>query len=127
MDTVWVSAYAVVWVIWFVLFGMQRATLLASRKAGYEWRGGGELLLPKWYPITWIVIVGRWALLGAMAVLWSWKVALALLVVSFILSSILPIPYGMYRPIFQRRVNEVTNYEPDVGFELQRMLDGAPR
>jgi hypothetical protein len=58
MET-WLSAFGVIWIANFALFGMQRATLLISRKAGIEWEGGGELLLPGWYPLTWVVRIGK--------------------------------------------------------------------
>lgn len=126
MEAAWLSAYAVIWVIHFSLFGMQRATLLISRSAGIEWRGGGELLLPGWYPVTWLVIVGQWTLLIAMAVFWNWKFALGFAIGGYVLSVVVPIPYRAYKGIFHRRVKELMRQDPEVATQLQEMLEGAP-
>lgn len=126
MEAAWLSAFAVIWIVHFALFGMQRATLLISRSAGIEWRGGGELLLPRWYPLTWIVIVGKWCLLVVMAIFWDWKFALGLAVGGYVLSVIVPIPYQIYKGIFRRRVGELMRQDPEVASQLQHMLEGAP-
>ena len=126
METAWLSVYAVVWIVHFALFGMQRAALLISRKAGIEWRGGGELLLPRWYPVTWLVIIGQWVLLIAMAIFWDWKFALGLAVGGYLLSVVVPIPYQAYKGIFRRRVKELESEDPEIATQLQQMLEGAP-
>lgn len=126
MRAAWLSAFAIIWIVHFALFGMQRATLLISRKAGIEWPGGGELLLPSWYPVTWLVIVAKWALLIAMAVFWSWKFALGLAIGGYVLSVVAPIPYRAYMGIFRRRVRELMRQDPEVARRLQDMLEGAP-
>jgi len=105
---------------------MQRATLLISRNAGVEWKGGGELLLPSWYPLTWFVILLRWGILLAMAVFWSWQFALAVAVVGAVLTTVLPIPYAAYKGIFRRRVHELTLRNPIVGVQLEQMLERVP-
>ncbi len=126
LEAAWLSAFAVVWIVHFALFGMQRATLLISRTAGIEWRGGGELLLPSWYPVTWLVIVGKWGLLVTMAIFWDWKFAVGLAVGGYVLSVVVPIPYQAYKGIFRRRVEELIRQDPEVGMELRQMLEGAP-
>ena len=126
MEATWLSAYVVVWIIHFALFGMQRATLLNSRNAGIEWRGGGKLLLPRWYPVTWLVIIGQWALLIAMAVFWDWKIALGLAIGGYVLSVVVPIPYQVYKGIFRRRVKELMRQDPQVATQLLQMLEGTP-
>ncbi len=123
---VWLIAFAVIWIINFALFSMQRATLLISRKAGFEWRGGGELLLPSWYPVTWVVIISKWCLLIAMAIYFDWKYAIGLAVGGYLLSVVLPIPYSAYKGVFRRRVNQLMNQDPTVAAQLQKMLDEAP-
>jgi len=107
------------------LFGMQRATLLISRKAGVEWRGGGELLLPSWYPVTWLIIIGKWVLLIAIAVFWDWRFALGLAIGGYVLSVVIPIPYGAYKGIFRRRVEQLMSQDPEVATQVQQMLDAA--
>lgn len=122
----WLIAFAGIWILNFALFGMQRATLLISRKSGFEWRGRGELLLPSWYPITWVVIIGKWCLLVAMAIFSDWRYALGLAVGGYLLSVVLPIPYSAYMGVFRKRVNQLMYKDPDVATQLQKMLDEAP-
>ena len=122
----WVLSYAGVWVVYFLLFGMQRATLLISRNAGFEWRGGGELLLPTWYPVTWLAIIAHWGLLGAMVFFWDWRYALGVGFAGYVLSVVLPIPYSMYMPIFRNRANQISEVDRDIGGALKAMLDDAP-
>jgi len=125
MEMKWLAPFGVIYSVEFVLYGMQRASLLISRNAGFQWRGGGELLLPGWYPITWLFILGKWGLLLAMAILWNWKVALGLAVASFIGSVVIPIPYGLYKGVFQRRVDQLMFLDPMVATQLREMLDKA--
>lgn len=122
----WLVAFGVIWIVEFVLFGMQRATVLISRKAGIEWRGGGELLLPRWYPVTWVLIIAKWGLLIAMAIFWDWRYALGSAIGGYLLSVVLPIPYGAYKGTFRKRVNQLRRKDPYVAIQLQQMLDGAP-
>lgn len=126
MEANWLIAFGIVWLIHLVLFGMQRATLLISRNAGIEWRGGGELLLPSWYPVTWLVIVGKWGLLLAMVIFWDWKVALGLAIGGYIGTVVIPIPYGAYKRIFRRRVERLMHQDPMIATQLREMLDSAP-
>lgn len=122
----WATAFVLIWLVEFVLFGMQRASLLISRKAGYLWKGGGQYLLPRWYRITWIVIGGKWVLLIAMAIVLDWKLALGLAVCSYLLSLMLPIPYGAYKGIFRKRVSEIRRVDPDLANTLQQWVNNAP-
>jgi len=123
---IWFVAFGVLWAIKFVLFGMQRATLLISRKAGVKWKGGGELLLPSWYPITWVIIIGKWGLLIAMAIFWNWRFALGLAIGGYLLGIVVPIPYKAYKGVFRKRVNQLIHQDPTVAIQLQQMLDDAP-
>lgn len=126
MEANWLILFWSVWLAEFVLFGMQRATLLISRKAGIAWSGGGELLSPSWYPATWLVIIGKWVLLVAMAIFWNWKIALGLAIGGFILSVVVPVPYEIYKSVFRRRVSQLMQRDPLVATQLQKMLDSAP-
>ena len=126
MEIKWLIAFGVLWFIHLALLGMQRATLLISRNAGVEWRGGGELLLPRWYPVTWIVIIGKWGLLLAMAILWDWKVALGLAIAGYIVSIVIPIPYRAYKEIFRRRVDQLMQQDPTLASQLREILESAP-
>lgn len=122
----WLTIYCVVWIVKFALFGMQRASLLISRNAGIEWHGGGKLLLPTWYPLSWLVIIASWGLLIAIALFWSWKLAIALWIGSYLLGIIVPIPYSAYKGVFQRRIDQVMHQNPVIGIQLKEMLDNSP-
>lgn len=122
----WLITYAIIWAVEFYLFGMQRATLLISRKSGVEWRGGGELLLPKWYPASWAIIVGKWVLLALIALRGHWKMALALAAVGYLASIALPIPYQIYKKTFRRRIKQLESREPIRATQLRQLLDNAP-
>jgi len=122
----WLIAFGIVWFTEFLLFRMQRATLLISRRAGFYWKGGGELLLPSWYPLTWLVIFGKWGLLVAMAAFLDWRIAVVLGVGGFFLSTLLPLPYSVYKGIFQARIRQLAEMDRDLAAVLQRMLDNAP-
>lgn len=123
---IWIFIFAIIWMFNFLLFGMQRGTLLISRNAGIEWKGGGELLLPKWYPITWIFIISKWGFLLAMAYYADWKYALGLAIISFFLTMIVPIPYRLYKGIYRQNVTSIMQKDPILGIRLKIMLDGAP-
>jgi hypothetical protein len=122
----WLVSFGIIWITEFVLFGMQRATLLISREAGIEWRGGGELLLPRWYPVTWVIRVCKWGLLLAMVVYWDWRYTLGLAIGGYFLSIVLPIPYRAYKGVFRKRVNQLMQQDSNVAIQLQKMLDEAP-
>jgi len=126
MQAQWFIAFGLVWLVHLALFGMQRATLLISQNAGVQWKRGGELLLPRWYPVTWLVIVGKWGLLVAMAILWDWKIALGLAIGGYILSVVTPIPFRVYKGVFRQRVNQLMHQDPVLATQLREMLDSAP-
>ncbi len=127
MEIKWLIAYGFTWLVEFALFGMQRATLLISRRAGIHWKGGGQLLLPSWYPATWIAIIGKWGILLAMAILLDWKIALGLAIVGYILGVVIPIPYSLYKGIFRKRaVYYFLHKDRIIGQRLLNMLDNAP-
>ncbi len=120
---IWVIAFIVVWIIEFALFGMQRATLLISRRAGIEWRGGGELLLPRWFPASWCVIISKWCLLIAMAILWDWRYSIGLAIGGYIFSVVLPIPYSAYNGVFRKRIDELTHQAPYMAMQLKEVFE----
>ena len=121
-----ILTFLVFWIIKFYLFGMQRATLRISRHHNVEWRGFGELLLPKWYKISWIFIYGNYVVLMLIAIIIDWKIALILAFFSWVLSSVLPIPYRfLYRKVFRKRTDEIIVLEPQIGRALKEMLEGT--
>lgn len=117
----WIIAYGAIWIIYFWLFGLQRTTLKISRINQIEWRGRGEALLPKWYPITWLITIGKWLLILAMAIFGDWRYALGLAIIGWVLSIIVPIPYSFYKKILQKRIDKENS--TGLSLMLQAWLD----
>ncbi len=121
-----VIAFIISWIIEFYLFGMQRASLRISRHNNVEWRGIGEQLLPNWYPLTWIVRIAKYGLLVAILIVLDWKLAIGLLVIGFILSTIIPIPYRLlYKKTFRRKVEKIKSIDQEAGQLFTEMLDNT--
>jgi hypothetical protein len=118
-------AFSIIFVLEFTAFGMARAALLVSREAGVPYDLASPLL-PPWFSACWIVRLAKWGVLVFIAYSWSWGVAAGLLVADFVLSSILPIPYRLYLPIFERRIAQIKQKDSEVADFLERLL-GASR
>ncbi|MER2511511.1 MAG: hypothetical protein ABTQ25_03660 [Nitrosomonas ureae] len=115
-------AFAFCFLLEFLAFGMQRATLLVSREADVPAKIGA-LLLPSWFPIVWLVRICKWGILITIVFLWSWSVAIGLLVANVILSSILPIPYGIYIPFFRERILQIKQIDIEASTALEEILN----
>lgn len=121
-----IVAFILTWALEFHLFGMQRASLIISRSNNVDYNIIGRQLLPSWYPLTWIVTIAKYGLLVAIFIIINWKPAIILLVIGFILSSTLPIPYRfLYKKIFRNRVRNIINEDPEKGYLLADMLDNV--
>jgi len=121
-----VIAFIISWIIEFYLFGMQRASLKISRHNNVDWRGVGDQLLPNWYPLTWIVRIAKYGLLAAIFLLLDWQLAVGLLVIGFILSTIIPIPYrSLYTKTFRRKVEKINSIDQEAGQLFKEMLDNT--
>jgi uncharacterized membrane protein len=121
-----VIAFIISWIIEVYLFGMQRASLRISRHNNVEWRGIGEQLLPNWYSLTWIVRGAKYGLLVAILIVIDWKLAIGLLIISFILSIIIPIPYRpLYKKTFRKKVEKISSIDQKAGSLFTEMLDNT--
>jgi|CZCB01.1.fsa_nt_gi hypothetical protein len=121
-----VIAFIISWIIELYLFGMQRASLKISRHNNVEWKGIGEQLLPNWYPLTWIAKIAKYGLFVAILIVIDWKPAIGLLIISFILSTILPIPYRLlYKKTFRKKVEKIKSIDQEAGQFFTKMLDNA--
>jgi ABC-type multidrug transport system fused ATPase/permease subunit len=121
-----VIAFIISWIIELYLFGMQRASLKISRHNNVEWKGIGEQLLPNWYPLTWIAKIAKYGLFVAILIVIDWKLAIGLLIISFILSTILPIPYRLlYKKTFRKKVEKIKSIDQEAGQFFTKMLDNA--
>jgi hypothetical protein len=115
--------FIITWLVEFYLFGMQRASLKISRQNEVDWKGLGEQLLPKWYPITWLVRITKYILIVAISIYLSWKLALTLLFLSYILTITLPIPYRfLYKNVFRARVSQIGAIDVNLGQFYNEML-----
>ncbi len=118
------AVFVVTFSLEFAAFGMQRATLLISREAEVPYQVAAALL-PSWFPATWILRIAKWGSLLAITFTWSWGTAGGLLVADFILSAILPIPYGAYMPIFVKRAAKIKNENAKAGELLEQILGAS--
>lgn len=116
--------FAACFLLEFAAFGMQRATLLMSREADVPPQIGA-MLLPSWFPTVWLVRICKWGVLIAVAFIWSWGVAIGLLVTDVVLSSILPIPYSAYTPFFRKRISQIKQLDIAAGTALEEMLNAS--
>lgn len=116
-----ISIFVVCFILEFAALGMQRATLLISREAEMSPQIG-KMLLPTWFPIVWVVRICKWSVLIAIALTWSWGIAIGLLVADVILSSILPIPYNIYTSAFRKRIDQIKQVDIDIGEALESIL-----
>lgn len=112
---------AAVFALEFAAFGMQRCLLLLAREkqAPYDFVA---LLLPTWFPAVWILRIVKWGLLFYTALFWSWLMALGLLLVDFLLSALVPIPYRAYRSILRARAKQIGQVDERAAQELSRIL-----
>lgn len=119
-----IISFIITWIVEFYLFGMQRATLKICRHNNVRWKGIGEQLLPDWYPLTWIVIITKYGLLIAILIVLDWKTAIGLLVTSFILSTIIPIPYrSLYKKTFRKKAEKIKSIDQEAGQTLAELLE----
>lgn len=121
-----VISFIISWIIEFYLFGMQRASLRISRHNNVEWKGIGEQLLPDWYPLTWIVRIAKYGLLIAILIVLDWKLAIGLLIISFIFSTVIPIPYRfLYKKAFRKKVEKIKSIDKEAGQLFTEMLNNT--
>lgn len=112
-------AAGLIFVLEHFTFGLQRSALLIAREAGSDLLV--SILLPRWFPAVWLLSIAKWSLLVYVAFSWSLAVAAGLLVASFA-TSLLPIPYRLYIPVFRARVAEVKQESPEGGVQLETIL-----
>lgn len=121
-----IVAFILSWALEFYLFGMQRASLIISRSNNVDYNTIGRQLLPSWYPLTWIATIAKYGLLVAIFIIINWKPAIILLVIGFILSSTLPIPYSfLYKRFFRNRVRNIKKEDPARGHLLADILENT--
>ena len=121
-----VLIFLTIWLIEFYLMGMQRASLIVSRLNNVEWKGIGQQLLPNWYSLTWISRIAKYLLIIFILFNIGYKEAIVLLLSSFILSVLIPIPYRFfYKKIFRNKIKKIMLINKQTADKLSEMLDNA--
>ena len=108
-------------IINFWAFGMQRTTLLLAREAGVPQQLTAGML-PAWFPVIWVTIIGRWILLAYTAFSWSWLVAAGLAVADYLFSIYAPIPHWIYVSGFRKRIHQLSKSQPEIAEYLNFIL-----
>jgi hypothetical protein len=120
-----IVVFIIAFLLLFAAFGMQRATLLLSREASIPYQHAAALL-PRWYAtVVWLLRFVKWSLLLYIAISWSWWIALAIFFGDFLLSTVLPIPYSFYAPIFRKRIAQIKREDMDVGEYLEQVFQSS--
>lgn len=95
-----IACYGLLFIINFLLFGMQRTALLIDR----EFEGSYVMaVLPKWLAFARLFLLGKITILAILLYIGQWPYALALIVADFILGAALPIPHKLYRETLRSR------------------------
>lgn len=84
-------------------FLMQRVPLSVSRENGIDPKIG-RFMLPNWYPAVWLAKIGKWVLIFLIWRSHGWLPAILCVVIAFILSSVLPIPFTHFSNMMERRL-----------------------
>jgi len=80
-------------------FFEQRAALNVSRELGYDIKPS---VLPSWYPVTNIFRILSWGCLIYMFFMYAWYLPVVALIISFIVTSIIPVPKGKYVKMYKK-------------------------
>lgn len=121
----YVIIFLVVWIIEFYLFGLQRASLLITRESDLDYSTYGPLLLPDWYPITWIFRIGKYILLVVILFI-NWRWSIGLFLIQFLASLVIPIPYKfLYSDIFRNKLHKLRMTNMNSSMACEFMLKKA--
>lgn len=118
-----IVTFGIIWLIEFYLFGMQRALLLISRYNNIKISEISQYLLPKWYNVILLVKLLKYGLLIIILVKFNWILSVSLLTISFILKTILPIPYNLlYKRFFRKKAEKIKSIDNEAGINLINLL-----
>lgn len=121
----WVIIFIVFWIIEFYLFGLQRASLLITKKNDADYSIYGALLLPEWYPITWVFRISKYILLVVIFFI-NWKWGIGLFAFQFLASVVIPIPYKfLYSNIFRNKLHKLRMINMNSSIACEFMLKKA--
>jgi len=113
----WVYALASLVELYFFL--MQRAALEISRANGIDPKLG-RLMLPLWYALVWPTRLLRF---GCLYVIWreaGWLNLGAAVAVPLVASTLCPIPFRHFRPMFWKKVT--TDLPPESGSHATHLM-----
>jgi len=112
-----VLAFAGFSLVELYFFLLQRSALEISRRRRLD-PVVGRYMLPLWYAAVWPVTIAKWVTLWFVfrsVGLWA---VIACVVAGLVLTSIAPVPHGHFRPMFQRRVDDLLGEEPEIAAKL---------
>jgi hypothetical protein len=98
-------------------FLMQRAALELGRRGNVS-PEVGRLMLPEWYVLATIPRVASWIVYALAFWQLGWQTALALWGISFLASTLCPIPKRHFIPVFFKKVSR------DIAFEANDEATG---
>jgi hypothetical protein len=121
MENQWlIGGYAVLFLINFLLFGLQRTALLIDR----EFESSYVLaVLPWWLRFAKFFSLCKLIILGYFFFHQFWVIAISLLVCDFILSAVLPIPHKIYEKTLRKQVELRLNSTSPKSKSLSQTLD----
>ncbi len=101
MEHQWfIASYTALFIVNFLLFGMQRTALLIDREFEPSYV---RAVLPQWLAFSRLFFLGKVFILGILFYQGIWLLAISLIVCDFILGMILPIPYKIYEKPLRKR------------------------
>lgn len=127
--------YEIFYIICFVLcvcieiyfFLMQRVSRTVCIDNNIDIKSG-RLMLPNWYMFVWVAIIGKWIFVFLIWQSYGWIITLVLLILSFSLKMILPIPKTYYANIIENYLNKESRDKSDIyGTELSLYLNESRR
>lgn len=102
--TVIYLAFAVTQTVLLYFFLMQRCALELGREGGVSPKVG-RLMLPEWYALATVPRVASWLVYALAFWQLGWPSALTLWGISFLATTLCPVPKWYYLPVFHRKVS----------------------
>lgn len=106
MENILYTAFTLLTLLNFYFFGMQRYSLLISRKLEIDPKLGKKLMLPDWFILDLVLTILKYGIFIYCVIKFNWVIVLSILAISFLISSFLPIPYKrLYSKLFNKTLS----------------------